>query len=97
MPYIKQGKRFAIDQAVYALRTKLSEGGFDKGSMNYAITKLIQAYIRFHGKTYNSLSDVTGVLNDVKVEFERRVVAPYENEKIDENGDVYLTWDKGTE
>jgi len=41
------------------------------------------------GISYDNLSDITGVLNDVKTEFERKVVAPYEDEKITENGKIY--------
>lgn len=60
-----------------------------KGDLNYVMTRLSQEYIVFHGKSYNTLSDVTGMLNDVKTEFERKVVAPYEDMKIEENGGIY--------
>lgn len=92
MPYIEQIAREdldpAIEQLVEVLKT-LTIGPVGKGDMNYTITQIVLAYVESHGKCYASLSDVTGVLNDVKVEFERRVMAPYEDEKIKENGDVY--------
>jgi hypothetical protein len=35
------------------------------------------------------VNDVVGALDGAKAEFQRRVVAPYEDKKIRENGDVY--------
>ena len=92
MPYIKKEKRHEINLDIQELINTLEELGYEKGDLNYSITLLVQFYIKHHGKSYNTLSDVTGVLNDVKTEFERRVVAPYEDKKIKENGDVY-DWD----
>jgi len=40
------------------------------------------------GKKYDTLSDVTGVLHDIVTEWDRTVVAPYEDLKIKQNGDV---------
>ena len=95
MPYIKIRRRKKLQrtlgylcQALRALPVQAGEH-FGKGDLNYCITQLVLAYVEHHGKRYDTLSDVTGVLNDVKVEFERRVVAPYEDKKIEENGDVY--------
>lgn len=42
----------------------------------------------YHEKTFTTMSQIIGVLESVKQEFYRRVVAPYEEEKIKENGDV---------
>ena len=36
-----------------------------------------------------SLDDVLGALEGAKLEFVRRVVVPYEERKMKENGDVY--------
>lgn len=89
MPYIVQNKRQLLDPFIEELALKLKEMGFDKGDLNYTITRLICARLEHTGKSYSTLSDITGVLNDVKTEFERRVVAPYERGKISINGDVY--------
>jgi len=42
----------------------------------------------YYEKTFTTMSQIIGVLESVKQEFYRRVVAPYEEEKIKENGDV---------
>lgn len=81
MPYIKQ-----------ADRQKLDEKGFipaevSAGELNYFITLLIKAWV---GKpSYERIATATGVLENVKQEFYRRLAAPYEDAKIAENGDVY--------
>ena len=57
--------------------------------MNYAFTLLAIEYIERHGRCYASINDVMGALEGAKLEFYRRVVAPYEDLKIIMNGDVY--------
>jgi hypothetical protein len=39
--------------------------------------------------SYQSINDVLGALEGAKLEFYRRIAAPYEDTKIQENGDVY--------
>jgi hypothetical protein len=41
------------------------------------------------GKNYKHINEIIGVLECAKQEFYRRVAAPYEDTKIQENGDVY--------
>jgi len=62
---------------------------FGKGDLSYLITKLCLMYIRIKEKNYTTLSDVVGVLECTKSEFIRRMVDPYEDEKIKENEDVF--------
>lgn len=88
MPYIQPARRKRLKRHIGELCEALEGTSFAKGDLNYAVTQLVLHYLNYHGKRYDTLSDVTGVLNDVKVEFERRVVAPYEDQKRSENGDV---------
>lgn len=83
MPYIK--KVFRED-----LKKRTPETA---GELNYEITCLIQTYIKNNGKDYQNINDVIGALEGAKLEFYRRIVAPYEDLKIEENGDVNLTID----
>lgn len=66
------------------------------GILNYAINQLVNDYIEQNGKCYQTFNDVTGALENAKLEIYRRMVAPYEDEKIIENGDVppYTNYDK---
>jgi len=59
------------------------------GVLNFQITELLKEYVRHHGTSYDTLNAVVGALGCVKAEFYRRVVAPYEDLKRAENGDVY--------
>ena len=81
MPYIKQ-------QDKDALRHRPAE---TPGELNYSITTIAQAYIHTHGLSYKNINDVLGALEGAKLEFYRRIAAPYEDEKMKENGDVYDT------
>ena len=80
MPYITATARKIID-----------EGGIicTSGELNYAFTQVIKRYIFVHGKSYTQFNDVIGALEGAKLEFYRRVIAPYEDQKIISNGDVY--------
>jgi hypothetical protein len=40
-------------------------------------------------KDYQAINDCLGALEGAKLELYRRVAAPYEDRKIQENGDVY--------
>lgn len=59
------------------------------GQLNYEITKLIVGYLYTKGKNYSTINDILGALEGAKMEFVRRVVNPYEAQKMVENGDVY--------
>jgi len=84
MPYIKQEKRPAIDEHINFLEHLIPTDG----DLNYVITKLCLAYVEQHGKSYHTLNDITGALECAKLEFNRRLIGPYEDSKIKENGDV---------
>lgn len=81
MPYIKQERREA-----------LLTNGHDMvgaGELNFLLTRLALLYIEQHGLNYQTINDIVGALEGAKLEFYRRVAAPYEDKKIVENGDVY--------
>jgi len=59
------------------------------GELTFRITTVILEYLQFRGLSYQTISDIIGALEQAKDEFRRRVVHPYEEEKLLENGDVY--------
>ena len=79
MPYIKQWDMIHVD----------SFGAKTPGELNYAITRLLVRYLAQKGLDYQAINDVNGALEGAKMEFNRRVTAPYEDRKIKDNGDVY--------
>lgn len=52
------------------------------------MTKFCLIYLERHGRSYNTLSDVVKAMECAKLEFVRRHLAPYEDSKILQNGDV---------
>lgn len=80
MPYIKQTARYEIDE----------EGALpaNAGELNYIFTKTINDYFDLAGVSYQTFNDAVGALEACKLELYRRRVAPYEDLKIKENGDV---------
>ena len=80
MPYIDKMAREYIDNGG-------KPGTY--GELNYAITKLCQQFYDRTEPHYAEFNGVIGVLECCKQELYRRVVAPYEDLKISENGDVY--------
>jgi hypothetical protein len=52
------------------------------------MTRLAHAYVESHGLSYTVGNDVMGVYSSSQAEFYRRVLAKYEDSKIEANGDV---------
>lgn len=60
------------------------------GELNYAITMLIKGYVcGEHPASYTTFNEVVGAIESAKLEFYRRIVVPFEQGKMVENGDVY--------
>jgi hypothetical protein len=92
MPYIKQEDRNKMDPEIKSLARSIRSYDVgmikvDPGKLNYVITKLILE-IGFK-PSYAEFNAVIGALECCKLEAYRRTVAPYEDTKISENGDVY--------
>jgi len=79
MPYITQGRRVSLDAG---------DSPETVGELNYAITKLVLEYLPA-SPSYSNYNSVVGVLESAKLEFYRRSVSAYEDNKVKENGDVY--------
>lgn len=79
MPYVNEEarERLMIEEAKKA------------GELTYLITVELLEYIQEHGLSSDSISDCLGALRWTELEFYRRLVAPYEDQKCAENGDVY--------
>ena len=59
------------------------------GELNFVITSLLDEHILLNGCSYDTLNKIVGVLECAKLELYRRIIAPYEDRKCRENGDVY--------
>jgi hypothetical protein len=86
MPYIVKHRRPAFDK----LLKEIGPHTATPGELNYCITILVQEYVKAHGKSYTAMNDCIGVLDAAKMEFYRRVVSPYEDQKIEDNEDIEI-------
>lgn len=85
MPYVQPSYRYLIDDHLCEVHQHIQS----PGDLNYAITTLCSEYLAIRGLRYSNINEVVGVLECAKMELYRRVAAPYEESKINENGDVY--------
>lgn len=84
MPYIKQEDRIKFKTEI----KNLSENIETAGELNYVISKLLHNYLDKKNLCYQTLNEIQGVISCATFEFNRRVVSPYEDKKIKENGDI---------
>ena len=87
MPYIKKEQRPEVDRLVSPLIKYLKSLPVEKqdGALNYIVTKIVR---NLYPQKYFHLNRALGVLSAITHELYRRVVAPYEDTKIKEQGDV---------
>ncbi|MCW4013212.1 hypothetical protein DRO31_05435 [Candidatus Bathyarchaeota archaeon] len=87
MPYIAAEDRPQYDKVLAELTELLKKNPPESidGHLNYVITKVIK---EVYPLRYYHINKAMGVLECVQHEFYRRVAAPYEDTKIEQNGDV---------
>lgn len=81
MPYINSERRSLLADGMMA--------PLNTGDLNFALSQVVREYLDRNAKSYQTYNDVIGVLEALKLEIYRRLVAPYEDTKIIENGDVF--------
>ena len=86
MPYIKLVDKQRITTDGLSIEVDAPNNA---GELNFALTEFCKAYFHVNGGRYQQINDIIGALEGCKLEFYRRVAAPYEDTKIQENGDVY--------
>lgn len=87
MPYIKNRERFD------KLLCDFSDlGPLCAGDLNYLIASFVDISAR--GGNYARLNEMIGCLECAKLEIYRRMIAPYEDVKAEENGDVFKCEEK---
>lgn len=100
MPYIKEKNRVVLDRAiggaVETIKSNVEKSFGDdleasellklSGDINYFVSRLIGQLMG--DVSYGKICIITGVLENIKQEYYRRVASPYEDKKITENGDI---------
>lgn len=82
MPYIKEENRPDMDEIVDLM---VKKGVKVNGDLNYILFKFAKYHIT---PSYNNYKNFNGELDEIRAEVRRRILAPYEDSKIIENGDV---------
>lgn len=87
MPYIKPENRKKYEKTLQELINTLKTLPPEEvdGELNYVMTKILKS---IYPLRYYHINKAIGVLECVKLEFYRRVAAPYEDLKIKDSGDV---------
>jgi len=93
MPYIKKKDRTKYDKAIDDIVNELNlegiTGFYPVGELNYLISSIIKKTLDRQGVRYQNVNAIIGALECAKLELYRRLIAPYEDTKVEENGDVY--------
>ncbi|MGE4298666.1 MAG: hypothetical protein AB7E47_11605 [Desulfovibrionaceae bacterium] len=84
MPYITQDRRAVFDPFLEELAREVNSGG----ELNYCLYKLSCLLIDRIGPSYDKLSMCSSAMEHAKLEWYRKKLAPYEEVKIAENGDI---------
>lgn len=61
----------------------------DVGELTYSLQQIICAYVDDQALRYQQIAEVLGALEGCKLDFIERIVLPYEQKKLAENGDVW--------
>lgn len=80
MPYLESAIRASLNDGRKALKG---------GELNYQISRLLNDFIAMKQLNYAAINEAMGALECAKLEFYRRVAAPYEELKAKQNGEVY--------
>ncbi len=86
MPYIQTAQKEYFTDLLKLLG---KEAIASPGELNFLLTELLKQYMVTRTKNYQCYNDMVGALESCKLELYRRLIAPYEDEKIESNGDVY--------
>ena len=88
MPYIKKDDRIRFEEGIKSIVAALKENGDVKpGDINYVFSTILWELFK-EKPSYTLANSMVGAMECVKLEFYRRQVAPYEDAKIKEHGDI---------
>lgn len=85
MPYIKSKKR---REAITSLLYGLMDRDMKASDMVFSIFKQLKIFADMKGHRFITYCTIMGICVCTMLEFYRRVIAKYEDTKINENGDV---------
>lgn len=89
MPYISRSRRTELNEQMKNLLDNVDK--LNEGELNYIISNLLLNYIQTlpDGINYKNCNSMMGILECAKFELYRKLISPYEDKKINENGPLY--------
>lgn len=92
MPHLPPGNRRT--RLLYAVENLRGTLGLDapiapKAELNFVIARLLAQYCKDNGFNYQNSSDAKAAATDCAAEFQRLYIDPYEDLKIEENGNAF--------
>jgi hypothetical protein len=87
MPYLKKPSRADVENDLKKLGLAFCPA--NGAELNYIICGLINNYLQANSLNYANVQEMIGAIDCAKMEIYRRVASPYEDKKIEENGDVF--------
>ena len=84
MPYIKEEGRLPLNILIETLAETINS----KGDLNYVICELVGKLILNTKISYTQISEWIDGVDGAENELRRRLLDPYEDLKIEQNGDV---------
>jgi hypothetical protein len=90
MPYIKADDRLRVMKHLNPLLDELKAIPDDEidGVLNYVISRIVASTLGWCGWRYRLAARAIAVFEAAKLEFYRRIAAPYEDRAIAKNGDI---------
>jgi len=86
MPYIKKKDRKKFNASIDELIELIQE----KGELNYVICEIVSGLLLKYSIGYERISEWIDAVDGAENELRRRILDPYEELKIIENGDLQL-------
>ena len=95
MPYLIKELRYELDNIgeLDVLRRYLSSLDFKHfiGALNYIVFSIVREWFSLQTRelSYFELASIIGTIDCSKEEIRRRILNPYEDKKMKDNGDVF--------
>lgn len=88
MPYIKKQEREKFAKVLQEFSELQKNTNLSSGDMNYLLTSILLEFSKKNQVNYAKYNEIIGVLECCKLEFYRKIITPYEKQKISENGSL---------
>lgn len=86
MPYIATDRREKLKEPLLGLLRSLTSLGPSPGDVNYCVSVILKTFYDPAKHSYHGLNTAIGIVECAKMELYRKLAAPYEDTKEEQNG-----------